>query len=180
YGHVGAPRLRAQPPACLVPVHPRHPEIEQHDIGNELAGHVQRFHAVVGRAHFMAQHVDEHAQAGRRVVVVVHHQHFHSLLPACARERGCSCACSAAIGSLTMNSLPLPSPALRACTRPPCRSTIVRTSDRPMPRPPSRRVKGWPTCTNRPKMLSRSSGRMPRPLSLTDTWTSGPAGCTLR
>ena len=41
-----------------------------------------------------------------------------------------------ASGSDTMNSLPAPSPALRAMTLPPCMSTICFTTFSPIPRPP--------------------------------------------
>ena len=65
----------------------------------------------------------------------------------CARPRPRRRADGAAIGRRTTSSLPWPTPALWAPIRPPCISTSLFDSDRPMPRPPCERSSAdctWP------------------------------------
>ena len=74
------------------------------------------------------------------------------------RRRGPSTA-----GSRTTNSLPLPGPSLCAATVPPCISTRLLTSVRPMPSPPSERAIERSPWANRSNSLGSSSGGMPTP-----------------
>jgi len=70
-------------------------------------------------------------------------------------------AVRAASGSRTANSLPRLRPSLCAVTDPPCSSTRLLTSVRPMPRPPCARSRDDSACTNISKIRSSISGAMP-------------------
>ena len=72
-------------------------------------------------------------------------------------------------GRRTVNSLPWPRPSLCTCTVPPCISTRVFTSVRPMPSPSRERSSDVSTCVNISKTLGRCSAAMPMPLSRTRT-----------
>ena len=61
-----------------------------------------------------------------------------------------------ATGSVTVNVLPLPCPALSAVTVPPCISTSPLTSASPMPRPPVERSMLRSTWENMSKMLAET------------------------
>ena len=67
--------------------------------------------------------------------------------------------------------------ALRCCatTVPPCSSTRVRTSVRPMPRPPSARTSVRSACLKRSKISGSSSGSMPTPVSRNESTASPPS-----
>ena len=75
-----------------------------------------------------------------------------------------------------MNSLPFPSPALRASMRPPCSASTRRTSVSPRPRPPLVRASELSTCVKRSKMFSSISGARPMPVSRT-LKTASPWSC---
>jgi hypothetical protein len=79
-----------------------------------------------------------------------------------------------AAGRRTMNSLPVPSPSLRAATVPPWSSTRRLTSVRPTPSPPWAMSSVRSDCTNRPNTCGSISGRIPRPLSFTRISTNSP------
>ena len=55
-----------------------------------------------------------------------------------------------------MNVLPWPTPSLRTAIVPPCRSTSVRATARPSPRPPCLRSSPRSPCTNRSKICGSS------------------------
>ena len=74
-----------------------------------------------------------------------------------------------------MNSLPRPSPSLRASMVPPCISTSRRDSVRPMPRPFWLRRLAWTSRRNISKMRSSAGRAMPQPLSRTLITTLSPS-----
>jgi hypothetical protein len=67
-----------------------------------------------------------------------------------------------------MNSLPRPTPSLLAITLPPCNSTSVRTSVRPMPSPPCARWYVRSACANKSNTRGKTSTGIPTPLSRTE------------
>ena len=135
---------------------------------------------------------DQHAGPGplqrerderARVGVVVHDQDADAVqrrgrlrrASGCSASAGSSTASPAAgvrKGSVTSNSAPPASP-LRACTDPPCSSTMWRTMARPRPRPPWRRVLEASACRKRSKTCGRKPGSMPGPSSATVTARAG-------
>ena len=62
---------------------------------------------------------------------------------------------------------PLPNPALKALTSPPCSVTSCCTRLRPRPSPPCVRAASWSPCTNRLKMSASRCSAMPGPSSRT-------------
>ena len=132
-----------------------------------------------------AEHLEQRRRALGGVAVVVDDQ------DAARRERRESARLRlrrsrvpATSGSRTMNSLPRAGPALRASTRPPCIATRLRTSVRPMPRPPCARRLERSTCVNMSNTESSWSGgdadavvahgddgaRRPRVVTVTPMW----------
>ena len=87
-------------------------------------------------------------------------------------------AATAAAGSRTRNVVPRPSPSLDTSTDPPCISTMCRTIDRPIPRPPVFLVVPASACRNRSNTCGRNSGLMPTPESLTSRQTNAPRRAT--
>src|SRR5689334_13830875 len=71
---VAAPRLAADRPGRVVAVHARHADVEQHGMRTERRRLADGGRAVVRHAHLVAGHLEEHAEALRRVLLVVHHQ----------------------------------------------------------------------------------------------------------
>ena len=78
-------------------------------------------------------------------------------------------------GRCTTNSLPWPSPALRASTWPPCIPTRLRTTVSPMPSPPRARSSDASPCAKRSKTKGRKSAAMPIPVSRTRIATPSPS-----
>jgi len=64
----------ANPLGHIVAVDLRQRDVEQHDLGREIQRLVDRFLAVVGHAHVVAQRLQEHGEAVGRVGVVVNHE----------------------------------------------------------------------------------------------------------
>ena len=87
-------------------------------------------------------------------------------------------AASSSTGSRSTNSLPRPMPSLCAATEPPCISTRRRTSERPMPSPPTERSSEVSIWMNLSKMRGSCSLAMPRPQSRTRTTASLPRRST--
>src|SRR6185369_9120828 len=105
----------------------------------------------------------------RRLVAIVVHG------TAAGRASCASLAARAASGKRTSNSLPLPTPSLLAAIVPPCSSTSLRASDRPMPCPPCACGLADSTCPNMSKIRSMCSSAMPMPVSLTLTTSAEPS-----
>src|SRR3954452_8753687 len=137
----------------LGPVHVRHPDVHQHQVGQVLHGGRDAVDATVRL---------EGAEAGEaedvprelpvlRVVVDDQDQLVGHLYDSCSS------------GSVNRNVLPA-SISLSTHSRPPCSSTNFRESGSPSPVPSSRVV--WP-CSNSSKISSRSAGAMPAPVSAT-------------
>ena len=73
--------------------------------------------------------------------------------------RSASRRSGSAVGSQTVNSLPLPSPSLVAVTLPPCISASVRTRVRPIPSPPSERASERSPWVNSSNISGQHLGR---------------------
>ena len=124
----------------------------------------------------------QHGQAVGGVRVVVDDQ------DAAARGGAAASAPPAPVGGLarrarpgrggrrTTNSLPRPGPSLRASTVPPCISTRLFTSVRPMPSPPCERspARGRPGRTGR-RRGAACPAAMPMPVSRTRSTASPPS-----
>jgi len=52
-----------------------HADVEEHDLGAEVAFRPERLLAIVGHAHRVAVRLEQHREAFRGVRVVVHYQH---------------------------------------------------------------------------------------------------------
>ena len=72
-----------------------------------------------------------------------------------------------ASGSVTVNSLPWPVPALRAITLPPWASTSARTTVNPMPSRTPLKPKACRSCEKGSKTPGKACALMPMPVSLT-------------
>ena len=72
-------------------------------------------------------------------------------------------------GSVTLNRAPSPGPSLSTSIVPPCSSTRLRTSVRPMPSPPCDRSSELCACTKRSNTRGSISGVIPMPSSRTRT-----------
>ena len=136
-----APAWRASP------VPPRtHPSpagrCRANDVGLVGTGHGERLAAIMCGTHVVAEQLEEHGQALRRVPVVIDDQ--DALRGRASRHRVGSFRragrwCLREQRQAHDDSLPRPGPALVASTVPPCISVRRCTSVRPMPRPPSAR-----------------------------------------
>ena len=173
--------LLPQPASDFVAVHPRHPDVEEYDIGRIALRHLQRRRAAVGYPDLVALQLEQHGEAIGGVLIVIHDQQ-----PMARRRRRPLRLLSRPLVMTSFNRMhrdrqphdefaPLPSPSLRASTVPSCISTRFFTRVRPMPSPPCAFVEAWSTCTNNSKMWGSMSGAMPMPLSRTRSTASSPS-----
>lgn len=132
-------------------------KIHEDDARTELAGLLDRLLDISCRPHFMAIHCSNFHQRCSRVGAI---STTRMRLPSRSVGRYAASASGEAVdivalevenGSRTVKALPLTGPSLNAATDPPCIATSVRTSDKPMPRPPSARSSRectWETISN--------------------------------
>ena len=133
----------------LVAVHAGKADVEEDELGPELAGGLDGGRAVVGDLDLVAEGFRSLAMP-RAVSTLSSTTRMRP--PAAAAWRRPPGSADAAVrrgrlaaGSRTMNSLPLPGPSLVAGRVPPCISTSFLTSVRPIPSPPrSGRATGRP------------------------------------
>ena len=172
----------AYQPAGLVAVEDGHAEVEEDQLRAVGVDQVERLLPVVGDLHLVAHRREQRGQAVGAVGQVVDDEHALALGVAASGDGGSGGAAgltSSWTGSRTVNSLPWPSPALRAQISPPCISTRLFVSDRPMPSPPWARSSAVLDCPNISKMCGICAGAMPMPVSWTMTTTAAPSRRTL-
>ena len=165
--------------ADLVAVELRQADVEQHDVGPEALGRIDRFEAVVGGGRFVALSSQQHGQARGRVAIVVDDQDASAVV-----TRSCSPvavsglfagALSTRTGKRTMNSLPCPRPVAAGF------DAAAVHFDQPLDQgeadsqPPLRRGLRAVDLREHVEDAATCSGAMPMPLSLTETTTSSPS-----
>ena len=179
-GHALQFWLLAASAGHLVAIHDREADVEQDHVGMMLTCQVEGLLAVECRVDLLPQGPEQHLQALGVASLIIDDQDPppRQLRDAWLIGRGSKwwelASESAATGRRTTNSLPWPSPALWAVTRPPCSSISDRTRVNPIPSPPRDRDRVRSAWVNRSKILGSRSGAMPMPLSRTRMMTSSP------
>src|SRR6185369_17537400 len=177
HNDVFAPRLLAHAPAHFMPVQPRQTDVEQHHLRTVLLNRFNCFKTIMGHVSVVARDLHQHSKRISRVVIVVNDKTRRCCCDSDATSGPWCAATSSRLrtGRRTINSLPCPSPALRASIDPPCISVKRFTNVSPIPSPPCECSDVRSTCMNISKILSNLSCGIPAPLSFTVTSTSSPS-----
>src|SRR5262245_18893200 len=138
------------------PVLLRHVEIEDDQVRHLLRDGLAQAGAAVAQAHVEPVHAKIVADHLARGLLVVD---YHDVL-----------SLGHVTGNVILKAAPCPGPALSTVTRPPCRSTMRLTIERPRPVEVSPAVGFAESRWKRPNSREMSSGDRPAPWSL--TWTS--------
>src|SRR5207253_7951004 len=172
--HVAAAAL-AHVARDVIPRELRQADVQERHGGLELVRGRDRLGAVVGDAHLVPHHPEQGGEAVGGILVVVDDEDARVRFGGGRRHALRLYSVPRRAGSFTTNSLPFPGPSLNALTVPPCSSTSLRTSVRPMPRPPAVRSPRRSPCVNISKIFSRMPSARPSPSSptliVTSSWS---------